>query len=581
MKEKFALLNIVKQLGIVLLVSSVLVLLSSVGVDSIKTSYLLFMDPTSIPNVVNYNVALFIFSFVVMITGVVITGFIISILSSFLEETLRDIRNGKLNYYGKNHTLIVNINHEIYNILNELELLHEDSAKKHDIIVLSANEEDIKNLLDYSSEQAFENINLYIRFGDTLSLQRYYDLAVLNLFAIIILSDSHIENLFERDNVNLRIINLLMAEKKIKEYFLEKKENKVPVKAVVEFSKVHHIDSIVAKASENLFFPIAPKKILSYILNLSVIDMDFYTAWNELLTFDGHEIYFVDPEKLNILNLSYKDVVLRQEKGVIIGISRVVDGEFTLLLNPCGETVKKGDWVIFIALDRGEISIADSTPNLPQINYDPIEQPKEIFARNILMFGNHRKLFIEEFLDLGESDIFYRTPEYNQLFEEDFIEHQIKETGKSIDTVILNYDNESTYRLALHLATIYTQEQLSKFIFIVDDSIIAKHLENSGFVNTILSHLLVSRFISQVSNQLTLNKVILELTNKEGAEINFLTLDKIDSKYLENLNTLKMALVLNNMTYIGIVDRDSRVIFDAKDALQEAQKIIVVSDGEF
>ena len=75
--------------------------------------------------------------------------------------------------------------------------------------------------------------------------------------------------------------------------------------------------------------------------------------------------------------------------------------------------------------------------------------------------------------------------------------------------------------------------------------------------------------------------MIAELTSKKGAEINFVIPDEIEKSYLNDLATLKKALLENNMTYLGIVDNNSEVVFDAKDSFDTAKKIIVVANGDY
>ncbi len=579
LKERFAKQNVLKQLGVIFVLSMAIVFISGVLLGSLSDSYLLFVDPSSLPSSIHKSGMVVLYEFFLMVSGIVITGFIISVLSTFLEETLSKIKEGQLNYYGSDHTMIVNINHEIYNILRELDALYKSRGHKHDVVILSDSEHAIKMLLEFVEETHFEYIEIYVRYGEVLWMERYFELSVDSLFALIILKKEEDVSNFESDNLNIRITNMLVNNKRLRSYFEEKRKALTPVKAIVEFSETAYIEEILKRTTDGLFFPIAPKKILSYILNLSVIDMHFYKVWEELLTFEGHEIYFVDPNAVGIEeNMLYDEVVMRQEEGLLIGISRNDNGKFQLLLNACKEPIKKGDWVIFIAENKEAIRLGEKRSVCNMQNIHAIEQPKETFVRKILVIGEEREVHLRGFLDEKESKILYENPPYEELFNRDYFDAKLKNGENFVDTIVLNLDDERMYRLALYLSTKYSYEEMHRFVFIVDDALMTEHLINIGFENTILSHLLVSRYITQISNQLALSAVIAEMTSKDGAEINFVDKKEIPTM---DLDSLKCTLVQNKMSYLGVIDEKNHVIFDAKEKdISRASKIIVLCDGE-
>lgn len=576
LKEWFALLGVLGQLGVITVIGFLIVLVSGLFVGSIENSYVIFVDPSSLP-LMQDNISVLLFSFLLTIIGLVVTGFVISILSSSLENTFRDIRKGRLKYLGENHTLIINYNYKIMRILQELNLLYEDQKDLHDVIILIDNDEDIEKLQEEIESQHFADLHIFVRFGDTLSIERYKELSICSVHSIIILSNDDVEDEFVRDNNNLRVMNLLFSYEEFATYLKSKKLRYLPVKAIVEFTDVSYFDNIVNKATESLFLALAPKQVLSSILNLSMINLDFYLTWSQLLSFEGHEIYFIDPNKHNLLNLNYRDILLRHKQGLLIGVSRVdKSGNFQLLLNKHDETIIEKDWLIFIARDVNEISFLDE-----KLSYKSklnIEQPSEIFVRNVAIIGKKRVIDTNQLLDIDKSNILHLDYSNEELFDEYSYKKLLIPSDKkliSYDFIIINLDDELIYRIALNLRVLFSEELLRKFVFLVDDALIAEHLETAGFKNTILSHLLISKYIAQVSNQLTLHKVFNILFVQEGPEINFLDLDSLPS----NLDELKSELIYNNIVYLGVITKDEEVIFEAK-TLQNAKSIIVLSNGE-
>ena len=578
-KEWFALLSVFKQLGFVTFVGFFVVLLSSLFVGSIENSYLLFIDPPALALMKDEPLRL-VYSFFLMLFGIVIAGFVISVLSSWLENIFRDIRGGMLAYHGVDHTLIVNYNPKIEKILEELDKLHEDQKDIHEVVILAGHEKDIEKLQQHLHTANYRSIKIYVRFGDVLSYERYKSLSILNVYAIIVLQDCNIEDPFVQDNNNIRIVNLLFYKKEFEHYLRTKLVAHKPVKAVVELSECVHAGDIVAKSTHSLFLPLAPETILSNILNLSMINIDYYNIWSELLSFEGHEFYFIDPARHNLIGERYRDIVLRREEGLLVGISRSVGGEFSLLLNALDATITQNDWLLFIASDRHRIAFKE----LPfkQEHRFKIEQPKEIFVKNILVLGAKRAIDANELLDMQHSKLTYLNPEASTLFEKEFFDAWLYEGEResSIDAVILNLEDELLYRIALHLKSFYDDRVLEKFVFLIDDPIVSEHLAHSGIKNRILSDLLVAKYMTQISNQVSLNKVFALLFAKEDAEVNLIETQTLARELLEDVALLEFELVQNKMTYLGVVNDRREVVFEARD-LNNAAKIIVLSNGDF
>lgn len=574
LKEWFALLGIVRQLSVVIVFGFIVVVVSGLLLGSVEKSYLVFVDAPALVSVTKDPFTLF-FSFLLMLFGLVITGFIISVLSSSLENTFRDIRKGRLKYFGQEQTLIINYNHKIIKILQEMNFLYMDNATFHDVIIFIDNDEDIERLQIQIEKLNFSHLHIFVRYGDVLSWQRYEELSIYSVQSIIVLSDDSKEDLFVRDNINLRITNLLFDDEKFVAYLRERKANYKPVKAIVEFSDVSHFETIVNQLTESFFLALAPTKVLSNILNLSMINFDFYAVWSKLLSFEGYELYFVESKKYKLCKSTYKDVLLRHKEGLFLGISRVVDGEYKLLLNAHDETIKKGDWLLFISENIRKISFLDEVPK-----YEAklsIAQPKETFVRNIAIIGKKREIQANELLEMQHSNILRVDFELDEIFSKTIFEkllYSSKDSPISCETIILNLDDEIIYRIAFSLKFMFTQQELKKFVFLVDDAIIADHLQKAGFNNTILSHLLVSKYITQISNQLSLHKVFSILFVKEGPEINFIDARDLPSDLLE----LKYELVHNNMAYLGVINKDGGVVFESSE-LKDARKIIVLSHG--
>jgi hypothetical protein len=261
---------------------------------------------------------------------------------------------------------------------------------------------------------------------------------------------------------------------------------------------------------------------------------------------------------------------------VLLGLSIKIDNQYKLLLNKNDVIISKEDYLIFLASSFNSIK-RDKTVMIPSKITANIPQPKETFVRNILVVGNEKEIHLQEYLDLNKSVIKHIDIDYKEALEKSWFDNHLE--NDNLDIIIINFDDEHLYRIAILLKTYYDEKTLEKFVFMIDNPQIASHLKNAGLRNTILSQILVSKYISQVSNQITLHFIYKELFSKMDSEINFIEIEELPKKY-DDVMQLKTDLINSNITYLGILKNDDSIVFESKD-LKDAKKIIVLSDGEF
>lgn len=512
-----------------------------------------------------------------MMFGLIVAGFIISVMSSWLENIFRDIRGGLLDYHGGDHTLIVNYNSKLENILSELDSLHVNQNDLHEIVVFLSDEADVEKLQSYIKFANFRALDVSVRLGDVEALERYISLSLYSIHALIILADEHIASPLVRDNHNIRIVNLLYNDAKFQNYLKTRQQRKHPIKAVVELHDLDCAGEIIHASTQSLFVAMAPEEILGNVLKLSMINIDFYNIWSELLSFDGYELYFVNPKKYDLVGLSYAEIVLRQKEGMLLGISRVIDGEFRFLLNTLDENIKQNDWLLFIARHRD--AIAFTAEAIKVRSEYKIAQSKEIFEKDIIVIGDKRSIEDNEFLDVANSSLRTMVPlEEELLYQRSYYDQWLLDQNCKVDTIILNLDDELVFRIALALKQYYSPKEMEHFVYLIDDPKIAEHLHIAGIKNTIISHVLVSKYIAQVSNQISLSSVFDILFTQKDAEVNLIDVQKLPSELLRDRDKLQYELVANKMTYLGVVQEDNTISFGATN-VQKAKKIIVLSNG--
>ena len=224
LQEWFALSGVIKQLSVVIVFGLVIVLISGLFIGSIEKSYMVFVDPPALSLMKDKPFNL-LYSFFLMMLGLIVTGFVISVLSASLENTFRDVKKGRLKYLGSGHSIIINSNHKILKILQEINLLHKCNGDYHDVVIFIKSDNTIEKLQAEILKEVYEHLHIFIRYGDTLSWQRYNELSIKSVNSIIILGCDEIKDPFVRDNNNLRIMNLLFSNEKFVTYMKKEKQN--------------------------------------------------------------------------------------------------------------------------------------------------------------------------------------------------------------------------------------------------------------------------------------------------------------------------------------------------------------------
>ena len=555
------------QLGVLILISTLIVLAFSLIHNSLEASYLLFMDPTALPE--NSNVLL---SFIQLMLGLIIASFVISILSSALENSIENIKSGILPYKGKNHLLFINSNKKLFYILEELDIKYSDSNTVQEIVVLVSTKEAVESIVENLGE--YKHLAIYVKQGDLLDANIYKNMNISKTIAVDILADENIEDPFLSDNMNIKILSTLMNDEKFVDS-LEVRNNKhknitVETRNSIEATKI--INSIATVDGIDCVAVVNSDKLLSQILNRSIIDIIYYKIYSEMFTFEGSEIYLIDSNKYDFKDKGFKSLHKSFKDSLLIGFVR----DEKVLLNPTDENVQKDDLLVVLSDDEDKI-VYEHT-DLSSKTFQKLEQPSEIVKRDVCMIGEYLKVDnIFDFLDEESKKRYksYNFEDMNTYFTREFLENLI---SGNFDIVILNLDDEVAYRFAMYIISEYGLESklVHNIVSIVSDPISANLINTTmKRQNVILSEKLSAQFISQLSFDSNLVNVINELTTSSGSEFNL-----IDSKDIgcSDVEELKEQLLQNDMTYIGVV-QDNEILFNSQYIAQSSQ-VIVLSKGE-
>ena len=580
------------QLLILLVFSTILICLFAPLWGSVKTSYLIFVDQSAFVDAQGWvSVGL---GLIELLIGIIVAGFIISILTSTLENFVREIKTGSLSYKRSNHVLIVNQNNKLFHILREMNKKFGDMNRTQDVVILLRGKQDVEAFWDAYSVENHPYLSIYVKHGVPLVFESFKKVSLLKASAAVILLDKNCQNQYEADNINIKILSTVLGNSKYRDLLFERSKEKNPLKCTVELNNTYKAKEIAESISTikdvSTFSIVTPLTMISRILSRSLVDIVYFKIYSEIFSFQGHEIYFVNPkkwaERADFVGKTFEELYLGFTRGLLIGFSRVTGNDFEVLLNPFQEKLLDEDWFIFLAREEHAIKYDAIGASISDYDSSPvsIEQPSEIVARKICMIGDYHDLTqADGFLDEESKKGFQENIFVNDKMEDYFDESKIDQIrAKNFDSVIINLEDEIAVRLTLYILSLHYNDTdfISKLITVVENPMTAEILAGSlKNKNIILSEKLAANFIGQITFQKNLIHVLDELTAPTGNEYNLLEIGKdLSPDLLTNKSGLKKLLIKNKMTYVGTVNDKKDIEFDT-DSFENVTHVIVLSGG--
>ncbi|WP_370088529.1 hypothetical protein [Ekhidna sp.] len=322
-----------------------------------------------------------LFMMFVTILGLIIISTLIGLVSNGILTKLEALRKGRSFVIEKDHVLILGWSSKIFTIIPEIVEANEN--QKRGVIVILADmdkvtmEDEIKDKVGNT-----RNTQVICRTGNPIDV---HDLQIANPFdtkAIIILDK-------DNENSDSQIIKTIVA------IVTNPKRRPEPyhITAEMEDKKNFEVAKMVGGDEVEL---ILSDEIISRIMVQTSRQSGLSVVYQDLMDFDGDEIYFEDAPSL--VGKTFRDILFAYEESAIMGI-QYSDG--SVAINPPMDTIfKKGDKVIGITEDD------DTLVPSPNANIDLQEskivytEPEEQEPEKILIVGwNDRARYIALELD--------------------------------------------------------------------------------------------------------------------------------------------------------------------------------------
>ncbi len=366
----------------------------------IWTIFLQMTDPGNMSQDIGSSPVVKITAIIAGMVGVIIFSMLIAFITTELGTILDELKKGRSRVIESGHTLILGWNERVIKILQELIVANESNFYAG--VVILADQD--KEMMDDTIKEAItdtKTTRIVTRHGSTSTLS---DLDLVNASkaksAIVLASCSDAASREERRISDLRVIKTILALTQCQD-----ENGEIPIVADV-FSETHR--KLVHLFSSDNVLSVDASEILGKILVQTSRSSGLAVVYNEMLSFDGGELYFYGAEWNNI---KFYDALFHFPDGVPLGIKKA-DGKLILRPEDNDIILEKGDEILIFAEDDSTIQFYD----------EPVVRPKELTPTSKRLI---RK--IERQLFLGWHSI---APVLIQEFAHYLLE------GSSIDVVI-------------------------------------------------------------------------------------------------------------------------------------------------
>ncbi len=521
----------------------------------------------------------------VTIGGIFIVSTLIGLLSSGIESKLDNLRKGRSFVVEQNHTLILGWSSKIFTIISELVIANENQKKPRIVILADKDKVEMEDEIRTRIPQT-KNTKIICRSGSPNDLS---DLDISNPYeakSIIILG---------RDNINddTQIIKTILALTNNP----KRPEKKYHILTEITDPKNLEVAQMVGKDELTV---ILTHDIISRIMVQTCRQSGLSVVYQELMDFDGDEIYFHEEPKL--AGKTFGEALFAYLDSAVIGL-KTKSGE--VKINPAMDTqINDGDSIIAITKDddtlviKANASISIDENAIVKKEVEEISKPE----RTLLLGWNKRALLIikelNNYVALGSNlkiachlcDPKDEIDAIKETFDNLKISYSNTDISdrKSLESlgietynhvILLSYEDHldiqeadaQTLITLLHLREISEQKGFDNNI--VSQMLDARNRDLAVVTKAddfIVSDKLISLMLSQISENKFLDPVFQDLFDADGSEIYLKPIaDYIQTGTPVNFYTLLEAA--KRKTQIAIGYR----IFNLKDDPDRAYGIVI------
>ncbi len=480
------------------------------------------------------------------ISGVIMFSALIAFITTAMDQKLSELKRGHSKVIEEEHTLLLGWNEQrVVEIIRELIIANESERDACIVILADKDKEEMDDILRVRLPDTITT-RIVTRSGNTSSLENLEIVSVVTCKSMIILAACDDMGSFdEKSSSDAKVIQTIMALTSI-----DKEDEDACIVAEI-FNPNHR--SIIEKTFADQVVIVDSGDILAKLLVQTSRSVGLSVVYNEILSFDGCEMYFYHANWKGVL---FKDIGYRFPDGVPLGM-RHANGAMTL--NPdINYQLKDDDDILILADDDSTIDFLENPVATP-VDLDLVDSRLEQRIEKELILGWTFKvpIILKQYSDYvkpgSKIDIMLESPcddarsaielannsidgiDIN-LLEKDRLDIDqlmsvnpysydniiiLAEGGGDNDAQKVDSENIITLILLRYISENYgmSNNKDTKLITEILDSQNYPLISQAGVKDVIISNRLISMILAQISENKNIKEVYDDIFEESGSEI--------------------------------------------------------------
>ena len=515
---------------------------------NLYVTFLEITDPGNMAQDIYSNVGYKVFAVLAGIAGIVMLSALIAFITTALDQKIYELKRGRSKVIESDHTLVLGWNEQrIIEILRELSVANESEKDACIVVLADRDKEEMDDVLRLRVKET-ATTRIVTRSGDVSSLTNLDMVSIEEAKSVIILA-----NCDDTDNAERKAASDAKAIQTVLATMGNDIDNN-EFSVIAEIFNPTHRDIVRSSFPEHVV-TVDTRDILAKLLVQTSRSIGLSVVYNEILSFDGCELYFYDAEWGNC---TFGEIAYRFPDGVPIGI-RDADGEITMkpLAN---RRMAPNDEILIVADDDSTIEFVDEPVAMPADLLLPDHRLQQRQERELMIGWSFKSAaIIREFADYiiagSEINVLLKHPTDRQIAEIQALDGELASIDVSLlvkdclniedllsvkpfeyDNIIIlagsgtedeqidagRIDSENIVALLL-LRRIFSQyptksndtKLITEILDSQNDALVAK----AGVQDVIISNRLVSMIMAQISEGRDIEKVYDDIFQEDGSEI--------------------------------------------------------------
>ena len=511
-------------------------------------TFLEITDPGNMAQDIYSGIGYKVFAVIAGLAGIVMLSALIAFITTAMDQKIYDLKRGRSKVIEEDHTLILGWNEQrIAEILRELIIANESEKDACVVILADKDKEEMDDVLRLRVKDT-GTTRVVTRSGDVSSLVNLDMVSLETCSSVIILASCEDTDSDEsKASSDAKAIQTVLAT-------MGHEVEGGDMSVVVEIFNPTHRDIVRSSFPEHVI-TVNTSDILAKLLVQTSRSVGLSLVYNEMLSFDGCELYFYDAEWGGS---TFGEIGYRFPDGVPMGI-RNADGEITMNPDPA-RVLEPSDEILIIADDDSTIELMD-TPVASPSDYELSNKRLEQRVERELMIGWSFKseAIIREFAEYitagSQIHVLLKKPSDEQVKQISTLDEQLESIEIALiekdclniedlmsvkpfqyDNIIIlagnaagdaivdagRVDSENIVALLL-LRRIFSQypaeskdtKLITEILDSQNDALVAK----AGVQDVIISNRLVSMIMAQISESRDIEKVYDDIFQEDGSEI--------------------------------------------------------------